>query len=79
MNLSNYANGKMSFDVNVSTYGTNTQGLSIKMESPGNGCRNIDYILPAAQKPPADSQWHTLVLNIADVAAQKIDVTTRLA
>jgi beta-glucosidase len=71
LNLSNYAAGKMSFDVNVSTWGSNTQGLSIKMESPGDGCRNIDYLVPAAQKPPADGQWHSLVLNIADVAGQK--------
>jgi beta-glucosidase len=71
LNLSDYGNGTMQFDVAVSTWGTNTQGLAIKMESPGNGCRNIDYVVPAAQKPPADGLWHTVTLNIADVAGQK--------
>jgi beta-glucosidase len=71
LNLSNYANGTMQFEVAVSSYGTNTQGLAIKMESPGDGCRNVDYILPDAVKPPADGQFHTVVLNIADVAGAK--------
>ncbi|MEK8032931.1 glycoside hydrolase family 3 N-terminal domain-containing protein [Ideonella sp. DXS29W] len=71
MNLSNYANGKLQFDVAVSTYGANTQGLAIKMESPGDGCRNVDYVLPDAVKPPADGEFHTITLNIADVAGAK--------
>ena len=73
INLSNYASGKVSFDLNVSSYGANTQGFSIKMESPGTDCRNVDYLVPSAQKPPADGQWHTVVLNIADVAATKFN------
>jgi len=71
VNLVNYAGGKLSFDVNVSNWGANHSGFSIKMESPGDGCRNVDYLVPAAQIPAADSQWHTIVLNVADVAGAK--------
>jgi beta-glucosidase len=71
INLSNYAAGTMQFEVAVSSYGTNTQGLAIKMESPGDGCRNVDYILPDAVKPPADGLFHTITLNVADVAGTK--------
>lgn len=71
INLANYAgSGKLSFEVKVLDWGSNTAGLAIKMESPGDGCRNIDYIVPQASMP-ADGQFHSLVLNIADVAAQK--------
>lgn len=71
LNLSNYATGKLRFDLKVMSWGANTKGLAIKMESPGDGCRNIDYILPDAVKPAADGQWHTITLNVADVAGQK--------
>jgi beta-glucosidase len=71
VNLANYAaGGKLSFEVKVLSWGSNTAGLAIKMESPGDGCRNVDYIVPQASVP-ADGQFHTLVLNVADVAAQK--------
>ena len=71
INLANYAvSGKLSFEVKVLSWGTNTAGLAIKMESPGDGCRNLDYIVPQSAVP-ADGQFHTLVLNVADVAAQK--------
>jgi beta-glucosidase len=71
INLSNFAAGKLQFDVAVSSYGANTKGLAIKMESPGDGCRNVDYVIPDAQKPPADGQFHTVTLNLADVAGTK--------
>ena len=71
INLSNYAAGKLQFEVAVTSYGTNTKGLAIKMESPGDGCRNVDYIVPDAMKPPADGQFHTITLNVADVAGTK--------
>jgi beta-glucosidase len=71
LNLSNYAAGKLSFDLKVTGYGTNTKGLAVKMESPGDGCRNVDYILPDAVRPPADGQVHHIVLNVADVVANE--------
>lgn len=71
LNLANYANGKLRFDLRVDSWGSNTKGLAIKMESPGDGCRNIDYVLPDAVKPPADGQWRTVELALADVAGQK--------
>jgi beta-glucosidase len=71
LNLSNFANGKLRFEIAVASYGSNTKGLAIKMESPGDGCRNIDYVLPDAIKPPADGQFHTVTLDVAAVAGQK--------
>jgi len=71
LNLTNYAAGTLSFDVKVLSYGANTKGLAIKMESPGDGCRNVDYILPDAIKPPADGQVHHITLNVADVVANE--------
>lgn len=71
LNLDNYANGRLRFDLRVTNWGSNTQGLAIKMESPGDGCRNVDYLLPDAMKPAADGQWRTVTLNVADVAGQK--------
>ena len=73
LNLVNYAAGTLAFDVRVLSYGANTRGLAIKMESPGDGCRNVDYILPDAVKPPADGQVHRVVLNVADVVANEND------
>lgn len=71
VNLSNYAAGTLQFEVAVSSYGANTKGLAIKMESPGDGCRNVDYVLPDAVKPPADGQFHTVTLAVTDVAGTK--------
>ncbi len=71
LNLSNYANGRLRFELKMVERGSNTRGLAIKMESPGDGCRNIDYALPAAMTPPVDGQFHTVTLNVADVAGQK--------
>lgn len=71
LNLANYANGTLSFDVKVLTYGANTKGLAIKMESPGEGCRNVDYLLPDAVKPPADGQVHRVTVPVADVVANE--------
>jgi len=69
LNLSNYANGKLRFELAVSSWGSNTQGLAIKMESPGDSCRNIDYVVP--DKPPADGQFRTVTLDVAAVAGQR--------
>lgn len=69
LNLANFASGTLAFDLKVISYGANTKGLAIKVESPGDGCRNVDYILPGAVKPPADGQVHHIVLNLADVVA----------
>ncbi|CAN7329164.1 glycoside hydrolase family 3 N-terminal domain-containing protein [Rhizobacter sp. LjRoot28] len=71
LNLANYANGTLSFDLKVITYGANTKGLAIKMESPGEGCRNVDYLLPDAVKPPADGQVHRITVPVADVVANE--------
>jgi beta-glucosidase len=73
INLGYYANGKMTLDLKVSSWGTNLQGLAVKMESPGTDCRNVDYVIPSAMEPAADGQWHTLTLNIADVAGTKFN------
>jgi beta-glucosidase len=73
INLGNYAGGKLTFDLNVATWGGNTQGLAVKMESPGTDCRNVDYVIPGALEPAADGQWHTVVLNVADVAGTKFN------
>jgi len=71
LNLSGYAGGTMQFELAVGSWGSNTKGLAIKMESPGDGCRNVDYVIPADRTPPADGAFHTVVLNIADVVATK--------
>ncbi|WP_082541670.1 MULTISPECIES: glycoside hydrolase family 3 N-terminal domain-containing protein [unclassified Rhizobacter] len=71
LNLSGYAGGTLQFELAVSSYGTNTKGLAIKMESPGDGCRNVDYLIPDAMKPPADGAFHAVTLNVADVIAVK--------
>jgi beta-glucosidase len=73
INLGNYAGGKLTFDLNVSSWGSNLQGLAVKMESPGTDCRNVDYVIPGAMEPAADGQWHTLTLNVADVAGTEFN------
>jgi beta-glucosidase len=69
INLTNYANGKLTFDLKILDWGTNTGGLAIKMESPGDECRNIDYPLP--ERTAADGAFYTITLNVADIAANK--------
>jgi beta-glucosidase len=71
LNLGGYAGGTLQFELAVSSWGTNTKGLAIKMESPGDGCRNVDYVIPDAMKPPADGAFHAVTLNLADVVVVK--------
>jgi beta-glucosidase len=71
INLSNFATGKLIFELKVTSWGTNTSGLAIKMESTGNDCRNNDY--PVPDKPAVDGQFHTITLNVADVAGSKFN------
>lgn len=71
LNLGGYAGGTLQFELAVSSWGTNTKGLAIKMESPGDGCRNVDYVIPDALKPPADGAFHAVTLNLADVVVVK--------
>ncbi|MEJ7137320.1 glycoside hydrolase family 3 N-terminal domain-containing protein [Amphibiibacter pelophylacis] len=71
VNLASYAaSGLLTLDVKVLSWGSNTKGLALKMESPGTDCRNIDYGVPQSAIP-ADGQFHSLSLKIADIAAQK--------
>jgi beta-glucosidase len=39
------------------------------MESPGDQCCNNDYLLPT--RTAADGAFHTITLNVADIAASK--------
>jgi beta-glucosidase len=71
INLSHYASGQLSFELRVTSWGANTSGLVIKMESTGTDCRNNDYPVPV--RPPADGQFHTVTLNVADVAGSEFN------
>ena len=71
INLSNFAGGKLTFELKVTSWGANTSGLAIKMESTGTDCRNNDY--PVPDRPAADGQFHTVTLNVADVAGSKFN------
>ena len=71
INLSNYASGTLTFELRVTSWGANTSGLVIKMESTGTDCRNNDY--PVPDRPAADGQFHTITLNVADVAGSEFN------
>lgn len=71
INLSQYASGQLTFELRVTSWGSNTSGLVIKMESTGTDCRNNDYPVPA--RPAADGQFHTITLNVADVAGSEFN------
>ncbi|WKB55387.1 glycoside hydrolase family 3 N-terminal domain-containing protein [Eleftheria terrae] len=71
LNLSRFAQGQLRFELKVMDWGSSSGRLALKMESPGDGCRNVDHILPADALPPADGQFHTVTVDVAAVAAQK--------
>ncbi|MES2742464.1 MAG: glycoside hydrolase family 3 N-terminal domain-containing protein [Pseudomonadota bacterium] len=65
VNLINFAAGTLQFDVDVATYGANTTGLAVKMESPGTDCRTVDYIFGS----PAVGAWVPVSVKISDLTA----------
>jgi len=72
-NLSNYADGTLTFDLYIESYGeTATEGLVIKMESE-NGVGN-DFLLPKANYNTGE--WYTAVINVSDLNTGTLDITT---
>ncbi len=66
LNLADYASGKLEFEINVASYGSNLGGLMLKMESPGNACTTGDV---AFGRPVAGS-WQKVSMKLSDVKAQ---------
>ncbi len=65
LNLSNYTSGSLRFDVLVQNYGSNTNGLVIKLESSGTNCHTGDV---AIGRPEAGN-WHTISLPLAQLGS----------
>jgi beta-glucosidase len=64
LNLSNFVGGNLSFEVLVQDYGSNSQGLVIKIESSGTNCNTGDVAIGR----PASGNWQTISLPLAQVA-----------
>ncbi len=60
VNLSNFAQGKLTFDILVESYGSNSAGLTVKMESPGNNCNTGDYLFGR----PVVGSWQSVSVPI---------------
>lgn len=65
LNLSNYVSGKLSFEVLVQEYGSNSNGLVIKLESSGTNCNTGDVTIG---RPTAGS-WQTISLPLAQLGS----------
>ncbi|NRR32833.1 glycoside hydrolase family 3 protein [Oxalobacteraceae bacterium] len=65
VNLSNFAAGKLQFDIHVSNYGSNAAGLAVKMESPGTNCNSGDHLFGR----PALGSWVAVSINVSDLTA----------
>lgn len=66
IDLSRYSSGKLAMDLQVASYGSNTTGLAIKLES-ANSCVSND--VPIGR--PAVGQWQTIVLPMSQVLANQ--------
>lgn len=67
VNLNALANASLKFEVLVESYGVNTSGLAVKMESPGNNCVSHDYAIGR----PAVGSWQTVSIALAQLTASK--------
>ena len=65
INLSAFANANVKFDLLVESYGRNTSGLVMKMESPGNNCITHDFSLGR----PAAGSWQSISVPMSQVMA----------
>lgn len=65
VNLSAFASGSLSFELYVDSYGSNTSGFAVKMESPGSNCVSQDV----AVGRPAAGSWQTISLPMSTVLA----------
>ncbi|RSZ57231.1 glycoside hydrolase family 3 protein [Massilia atriviolacea] len=65
VNLSNFAGGTLQFEINVGSYGANTGGLAVKMESPGNNCKSGDYLFGR----PAPGIWTPVSVKVGALTA----------
>lgn len=61
LNLSNYVSGSLSFEVLVQDYGSNSNGLVIKLESSGTNCNTGDVAIGR----PAAGNWQAISLPLA--------------
>lgn len=67
VNLSAFANANVKFDVLVESYGRNTSGLVMKMESAGNHCITHDFSLGR----PVAGSWHSFSIPLSQVMASR--------
>ncbi|WP_229421852.1 glycoside hydrolase family 3 protein [Massilia aquatica] len=65
VNLSNFANGTLQFEIKVASYGANTGGLAVKMESPGTNCKSGDYVFGR----PAPGGWTPVSVKVSTLIA----------
>ena len=65
VNLSAFASGSLSFELYVDSYGSNSSGFAIKMESPGNNCVSNDVAIGR----PAAGAWQTITLPMSQMLA----------
>lgn len=66
LNFADYASGKLEFEINVASYGSNLGGMMLKMESQGTGCNSGDV----AFGRPTLGSWQTVSVKLSDVKAQ---------
>ncbi len=67
VNLSAFANANIKFDILVESYGRNTSGLVMKMESPGTNCITHDFSLGR----PASGSWQSISVPVSQVMASR--------
>ncbi|MDR7379742.1 beta-glucosidase [Rhodoferax ferrireducens] len=67
INLVNFASGKLEFELNVSSYGSNSGGLVVKLESAGTNCTTGDVLFGR----PAAGGWQTVSLPVGTLTAAK--------
>jgi beta-glucosidase len=51
----------LQFEINVGSYGANTGGLAVKMESPGNNCKSGDHVFGR----PAPGSWTPVSVKVS--------------
>ena len=76
-NLSNYlAAGALQFDLYVTDYAANTDGIVVKME--GATTAGPDYFIGSAAELPA-GEWHSISVPIADLGLTDSNLITDIA
>ena len=65
LNLQAFGRGKLEFELLVESWGSNTQGLAIKLESTGQGCHSNDYRIGR----PQAGVWTHFSLPMTEVLA----------